>query len=108
MTADPADAELPVLDSALPFPSVPLVCATLVTLVTPKSSTNKSSSSPSLTVIVASSFTASVSFIRSAPFPIIVIVKVEVSVPPCVSLVVNVNISVTVSPLLRDAASFAI
>ena len=46
MTADPADAELPVLAKALPFPSVPLVCATLVTLVTPKSSTNKSSSSP--------------------------------------------------------------
>ena len=96
------------LERAVPFPSVPLVCATLVTVDTPKSSTNKSSSSPSLTVMLASSFTASVSFVRSTPFPIIVIVKVEVSVPPCVSLVVNVNISVTVSPLLRDSASLAI
>ena len=94
--------------------SLPVLIAVIVKLPDASSASGSVSSwsnsceSEVLRLIVASSFTASVSFIRSAPFPIIVIVKVEVSVPPCVSLVVNVNISVTVSPLLRDAASFAI
>ena len=84
------------------------LCWICVIIVTAVSSINKSSSAPSATVTVASSFTVSVSFTNYTDWPITVMVKVCVVDPPCVSLTVNVKISVTVWPFVKEDALFAL